>query len=79
MSRRAAIIYMGSIGVGIAASAAVRGAGSSEGSLDAVNKSESAIQKAEQRKSGMFKDKEVASEISNLMLALGAQLNGSLI
>ena len=79
MSRRSAIIYMGSIGVGISASAAVRGTGSSEGSHDVVNKSELAIQQAEQRKSGMFKDKEVASEISKLMLALSAQLNGSLI
>ena len=79
MSRRSAIIYMGSIGVGITASAAVRGTGSSEGSHDVVNKSELAIQQAEQRKTGMFKDKEVASEISKLMLALSAQLNGSLI
>ena len=79
MSRRSAIIYMGSIGVGITASAAMRGTGSSEGSHDVVNKSELAIQQAEQRKTGMFKDKEVASEISKLMLALSAQLNGSLI
>ena len=79
MSRRSAIIYMGSIGVGIAASAAVRGTGSSEGSRDVVNKSGPAIQQTEQRKSGMFKDKEVASEISQLMFSLGAQLNGSLV
>ena len=57
MSRRSAIIYMGSIGVGSAASAAVRGTGSSQASHDVVNKSEPAIQQAEQRKSGMFKDK----------------------
>jgi hypothetical protein len=79
MSRRSAIIYMGSLGVGIAACAAVRGARSSEDSHEVVNKSEPAIQRAEQRKSGMFKDKEVASDISKLMFALGAQLNGSLI
>jgi hypothetical protein len=79
MSRRSAIVYMGSIGAGIAANADVGGTVSSEGSHDVVNKSEPAIQQAEQRKSGMFKDKEVASEISKLMFALGAQLNGSLI
>ena len=79
MSRRSAIIYMGSIGVGIPASAAARGTRTSEGSHDVVSKSEPAIQEAEQRKSGMFNDKEVASEISKLMFALGAQLNGSLI
>jgi hypothetical protein len=39
MSRRSAIIYMGSMGVVIAASAAVRGTGSFEGSHDVVNKS----------------------------------------
>jgi hypothetical protein len=79
MSRRSAIVYMGSIGAGLAANTAVGGTVSSEGSHDVVNKSEPAIQQAEQRKSGMFKDKEVASEISKLIFALSAQLNGSLI
>jgi hypothetical protein len=42
MSRRSAIVYMGSIGAGIAANAAVGGTISSEGSHDVVNKSEPA-------------------------------------
>ena len=79
MSRRSVIIYMGNIAAGFATGTAVRGSGSSEGSLDVVNKSVPANQRSDQQKGAMFKDKEVASDVSKLMFALGAQLNGSLL